>query len=109
MQGRLPLDLSLLRDSAEDNIALAMTEQEASELALGFLAALRQRTVDACADGRVTEKERAELMRGFDRCEAMSRQQLAYDRRDEEMGREINERIGVLIATREPQTKRAAR
>lgn len=107
-QGRLPLPLSDLREGAEENVALAMIEQETSHLALGFVRRTKRLLVQAAQDGGFSRTELAAACSSIGDVEACIVQQLEYDGRDEQVGRGINVQIGALIKERRPLARAAS-
>lgn len=108
VRGRLPLDLAHLRDAGEENISLALVEQELSDLALGFVARTERLLHRAARDGAFSRGELVQVCGSLGSVTACLHKQREYDARDEELGREINRGITAVIAAREIKSKRAA-
>ena len=102
MIGRLPKPLSDVRERGEQNVALAMDEQDLSRRAMSQVADLFK-VIGYCVPGEVGQS----LQRRCRDIYQTVQQQLEIDREDEANGREMNRDVTVLIKEREPLKRTA--
>ncbi len=93
-------DLDQALECGMENLALALSEQENSRLALGRCRRLGALLADVFADGLLTPEERRRCWRMFHAVAAGVREQYELDRADEVLSRELNCRLTAFARKR---------